>query len=167
MRTAAPVSRAMVVELPQPKSLPRTSAKTSRKRLTENVTKPTQSIWRDRRSSDLAIWVNVMRTAMTPMGTFTKKIQRQPMPLVIAPPMSGPMATAPPITAPYTPKAVPRSRPVNAAAIKANEVANMMAPPTPCTARARLSMRGVVDNPQTSEAAEKTMSPMAKILRRP
>ena len=37
---------------------------------------------------------------MTPMGTFTKKIQRQPMPLVMAPPMSGPMATAPPMTAP-------------------------------------------------------------------
>ena len=65
------------------------------------------------------------------------------------------------------PKAVPRSRPVNAAAIKASEVANMMAPPTPCTARARLSMRGVVDSPQTREAAEKTIRPMAKILRRP
>ena len=44
MSTAAPTSRPMVVVLPQPKSLPRTSAKTSRKRLTENVTKPTQSI---------------------------------------------------------------------------------------------------------------------------
>ncbi len=33
-------------------------------------------------------------------GTLTKKIQRQPMPLVMAPPMSGPMATAPPMTAP-------------------------------------------------------------------
>ena len=90
----------MVVALPQPKSLPRTSANTSRKRLTEKVTKPTQSIRRARRSSDLAIWVNVMRTATAPMGTFTKKIQRQPMPLVMAPPISGPMATAPPITAP-------------------------------------------------------------------
>ncbi len=64
------------------------------------MTKPTQSIFRERRSSDLAIWVNVMTTAMAPMGTFTKKIQRQPIPLVMAPPMSGPMATAPPITAP-------------------------------------------------------------------
>ncbi len=65
------------------------------------------------------------------------------------------------------PKAVPRSRPVKAAAISASEVANMMAPPTPCTARARLSMRGVVESPQTSEASEKTTRPMAKILRRP
>ena len=38
--------------------------------------------------------------ATAPMGMLTKKIQRQPMPLVRAPPISGPMATAPPITAP-------------------------------------------------------------------
>ena len=65
------------------------------------------------------------------------------------------------------PKAVPRSRPVNAAAISASEVANMMAPPTPCTARDRLSMRGVVERPQVSDASEKTTNPMAKIFRRP
>ena len=40
----------------------------------------------------------------------------------------------------------------------------MMAPPTPCTARARLSMSGVVESPHTSEASENTTSPMAKIL---
>ena len=39
-------------------------------------------------------------TASTPIGTLTKKIHRQPMPLVMAPPTSGPTATAPPITAP-------------------------------------------------------------------
>ncbi len=37
---------------------------------------------------------------MTPIGMLTKKIHRQPMPLVIAPPISGPTATAPPTTAP-------------------------------------------------------------------
>ena len=43
----------------------------------------------------------------------------------------------------------------------------MMAPPTPCTARARFNMMGVVESPQTSEASEKTTSPTAKIFRRP
>ena len=38
--------------------------------------------------------------ANTPRGRLRKKIQRQPMPLVMAPPTSGPMATAPPSTAP-------------------------------------------------------------------
>ena len=56
---------------------------------------------------------------------------------------------------------------MNALAISASEVANMMAPPTPCTARARLSMSGVVESPQTSEASEKTTSPTAKTSRRP
>ena len=45
--------------------------------------------------------------------------------------------------------------------MRASEVANMMAPPTPWTARARLSISGVVDSPQTSEDTEKTASPMA------
>ena len=64
------------------------------------MTKPTQSIRRSRGSFDSAILVNVMTMATTPMGTLTKKIHRQPMPLVMAPPISGPMATAPPMTAP-------------------------------------------------------------------
>ena len=38
--------------------------------------------------------------ATTPIGTLTKKIHRQPSPLVSAPPISGPTATAPPVTAP-------------------------------------------------------------------
>jgi hypothetical protein len=65
------------------------------------------------------------------------------------------------------PKAVPRSLPVKAAAMRASEVANMMAPPTPWAARARLSMREEVDRPQISEATEKTPSPMANTSRRP
>ena len=89
-----------MVALPQPRSFPRTSANTRQNRLTEKVTKPTQSMRRSWGSFDSAILVKVMMTARTPMGTLTKKIQRQPMPLVMAPPMSGPMATAPPMTAP-------------------------------------------------------------------
>ena len=51
--------------------------------------------------------------------------------------------------------------------MRASEVANMMAPPTPWTPRARLSISGVVDSPQTSEDAEKTARPMANRRRRP
>ncbi len=45
---------ATIVALPQPRSLPRTSAKTSRNKLAENVTKPTQSTRRVRGSFDSA-----------------------------------------------------------------------------------------------------------------
>ena len=43
----------------------------------------------------------------------------------------------------------------------------MMAPPTPWAARARLSISEEVDNPQTSDEAEKTPRPMANTSRRP
>ena len=65
------------------------------------------------------------------------------------------------------PKAVPRSRPWKADAIKATEVANMTAPPTPWTAREKFNMVELVASPQVSEASEKIPSPMAKTSRRP
>ena len=51
--------------------------------------------------------------------------------------------------------------------MSATEVANMTAPPTPCTARAMLSINGLVDRPQTSDDTVKMASPMAKTSRRP
>ena len=59
------------------------------------------------------------------------------------------------------PNAVPRSLPAKAWAIRASEVANMMAPPTPWAPRAKLSMSGEVDSPHTSDDAEKIARPMA------
>ena len=61
------------------------------------------------------------------------------------------------------PSAVPRSRPVNAAASKASEVANIAAPPTPCSARERLSGVGALDNPHSNEATVKSTRPPTKI----
>ncbi len=66
----------------------------------EKVTNPIQSTRRTAGSRESAILVRVMSMATTPMGRFTKKIQRHPIPLVMAPPSSGPIATAPPTTAP-------------------------------------------------------------------
>ena len=66
----------------------------------EKVTKPIQSMRRVVGSLESCTLARVMTMATTPMGMLTKKIHRQPMPLVMAPPISGPTATAPPITAP-------------------------------------------------------------------
>ncbi len=63
--------------------------------------------------------------------------------------------------------AVPRSLPEKAWAMRASEVANMMAPPTPWAARDRLSMSGEVESPQRSEETEKMPRPMANTPRRP
>ena len=64
------------------------------------MTKPSQSIRRPVEIFALSTLDRVMTTATTPIGMLTKKIHRQPIPLVMAPPTSGPMATAPPTTAP-------------------------------------------------------------------
>ncbi len=101
------------------------------------------------------------------MGTFTKKTHCQPMPVVMIPPTRGPTATAAPVTAPNTPNATPRSRPRNAWASRARDVANIIAPPTPCTARARLSVSGLEESPQTAEESVNTTRPAAKMRRRP
>ena len=94
------MNRPVISGLPHPSSGPRTSAKTSMKSAPENETNPIQSMRLVLGSFDPATRVRVMKTASTPIGTLTKKIHRQPMPLVMAPPTSGPTATAPPITAP-------------------------------------------------------------------
>ena len=93
--------------------------------------RPAQSTPEALGSRESATWVSVMNTATTPIGTFTKKIHCQPMLEVMIPPTTGPTATAAPMTAPYTPKAVPLSLPWKAWATSASEVANSIAPPVP------------------------------------
>ncbi len=98
---------------------------------------------------------------------FTKKIQRHDKPLVITPPSTGPIATATPVNAPNTPKATPRSDGLNAWASKAREIANMIAPPTPCNARASERKTMPVAPPHNADPSVKTTIPMANMRRRP
>ncbi len=118
----------------QPSSLPRTRAKTSMNSAAEKVMKPIQSIRRVLGSRDSWTLARVTMMATMPIGTLTKKIQRHPMPLVIAPPTSGPTATAAADHGPVdaegrAPLLAPEGR-----AMRASEVANMMAPPDPLDA---------------------------------
>ena len=98
---------------------------------------------------------------------LTRKIQRHDRPLVSAPPRTGPTATATPVTAPKTPNATPRSLPRNAFASSARPVANMIAPPTPWAARARLRNVEPEARPQSSEPSVKTTIPIENSSRRP
>jgi hypothetical protein len=110
-------------------------------------------------------WVKAI--AAMPIGTLTKKIHSQPSVSVIAPPISGPTATDAPIVAPQTPKATPRSRPMKAPASSASEVANIIAPPTPCRPRATFRKVDVVASPHRNDAAVKTARPTMKTSLRP
>src|SRR5271154_4196219 len=165
--TAEAVRKLTMRVEPQPFSLPSISANTSRNSEPENVTRPIQSTPVALGSRDSLTWLSVNTTAHTPIGTFTKKIHGQPMPAVITPPTTGPTATAAPMTAPNTPKATPRSLPWKASASSASEVANIIAPPTPCTARARFSASGLPARPQTAEEAVKTTRPAVNTRLRP
>ena len=112
-------------------------------------------------------WASVIAIVARPTGTFTKKIHSQPRCSVITPPMTGPTATEKPVVAPHSPIAVPRSLGGNSWAISASEVANIIAPPRPWTARAMFSTVGVPARPQTNEAATNRPIPVRKTSRRP
>ena len=78
------------------------------------------------------------------------------------------MLPPPAATKPKNPIAFARSagsvkRPI----ISESDTADAIAPPTPCTARAPMSMPCDVDSPQRSEARVKTVIPMRKSLRWP
>ena len=86
---------------------------------------------------------------------------------MIRPPTSGPIATAPPTTAPQTPNAIARSLPWNSCPIRASEVANIAAPPIPCKPRAKLSRVGSPAIPQRKDAKVKMPRPSEKTRLRP
>ena len=84
---------------------------------------------------------------MIPTGALKKKIQRQPSVSVSAPPTSAPSATAIPTVAPQAAIALPRSGPWNSWPISASPVANIAAPPRPCSARAAIRSDGALGRP--------------------
>ena len=76
----------------------------------------------------------------TPIGTLTKSTQRQFSHSTSIPPASSPMAPPPAETAAKTPNARLRSGPSRKVVlIRASEVGEAMAPPTPWRARAARS----------------------------
>ncbi len=167
IRTAAAIRQARIVALPHPSGLPRIRAKMKRKSDAEKVTSPGMSSGSGSLPKTLRTFCSVSTIATTPIGTLTKKIHSQPKFSVITPPISGPIATAPPTVAPQTPKAVARSLPWNSCPISASEVANMPAPPTPCRPRQRLSRVASSLIPQRNEATVKIAKPIVKTRRRP
>jgi hypothetical protein len=102
-----------------------------------------------------------------PIGAFTKKIHRQEMPEVSIPPSSGPTATARPVTAPQAPNATPRSLPRKESDSSASDIANMIAPPTPCKARDNCSITVLTAKPHSTDAKVKTARPTRYSRRRP
>ncbi len=94
-----------------------------------------------------------------PIGTFSQKIHCQEMCSVSEPPISGPLATATPVTAPKIPRAAPRRSAGIAAPIRVSVSGIMTAAPTPWTARKAISSSMPGERAAAAEAAVKRASP--------
>ena len=105
--------------------------------------------------------------ATTPMGMLMKNAQRQLAAVVSQPPRSGPRAAAAPAIAPHTPKATPRIRPVNVPEMMESVDGDVMAAPSPCSARAPISMPMEEAAPESTEPAMNTATPITNISLRP
>ena len=78
----------------------------------------------------------------TPIGTLTMKIHCQPKLSTSTPPSSGPAMVATPATAPHMPIGAPRLAGGNIAVMNAIVCGAIAAAPSPCTARAAISISG-------------------------
>ena len=103
-----------------------------------------------------------------PIGTLTRKIQCQFNAWVSTPPSKTPIAPPPEATKPEIPIAFARSiGSVNSVTTSDRPTAEASAPPTPCTARAAMSIVCVVESPQMIEAVVKPVMPIRKTRRCP
>ena len=102
-----------------------------------------------------------------PIGTFSQKMNCQLAPWVMAPPRSGPRATARPLMAPQTPSAAPRLAGGTAAVRIVRESGSTAAPPTPCTARAATSAPVEGASAAAALASVNRPTPPTKTRRRP
>ena len=102
-----------------------------------------------------------------PIGTFSQKIQCQEMPLTTAPPTSGPNATASPAMPLQAPMKAPR-RFAGTPALRIVSVSGVMiAPPTPCAARAAISAWALGASAAAADEIVKMPRPIASMRRRP
>jgi len=105
--------------------------------------------------------------ATTQTGTLIQKIHCQSSPSTTAPPTTGPIATASPLTPDQTPSARPRSRSGTACESRVSDRGITAAAPKPWTVRKVINSALVSDSPQPTEASVNTAMPTTKTVRRP
>ena len=166
-RTAAPASRAETTSTDvQPASLPRTRPHTIASRPAAERARPGRS---SRLFEPCVSWscLSASGISTSPNGTFSQKIHCQEMPCTIAPPTSGPSATARPPIPPQAPSATPRRFGGTAAERIVNVSGSTIAPPSPWIARAAISSFADPASAARAEPPVKIARPIAKSRRRP
>ena len=117
-------------------------------------------------------WLSRMRVstsgiASSPIGTLIQKIHCQLIPPTIAPPTSGPTATATPVMALKIPIAAPRFSGGKAALRSASATGVSSAAPAPCAARAAISQPTPGASAHAADASANSPRPAAYRFRRP
>ena len=102
-----------------------------------------------------------------PSGRLIKNAQRQSKSVASHPPRTGPTATIPPMVAPQTAKAIPRSLPWKFALTKDNVVGKTIAPPIPWTILAKIKADAESVEPAQTEETMKIRIPILSRSFRP
>ena len=108
-----------------------------------------------------------MSTTAAAIGRLMKKINRHDTAPISHPPRNGPTAAATPPSPDQAPIARDRSSGENDAWMIARLPGVSSAPPTPCRARAAISVAALGATPQASEATANQIAPIMKMRRRP
>ena len=165
--SSAPAPKlATTSKLPQPARLPRTRPQTS------PSTPPVTSVSPGMSSAESGPKLSGMRasasgTSASPSGTLSQKIHCQAMPSVIAPPTTGPAATARPVSEKKTPSAHPRRSGAKAELTSVNASVMISAAPAPCRTRPAMSQPTSGASAEAAEATAKIASPQANMRLRP
>ncbi len=104
---------------------------------------------------------------MIPSGMLMPKAHRHENEVVSQPPSSGPTAAIPPIVDPHTANAMPRSRPWKVAFSSDRVLGSIIAPPTPCTSRERMSRSPVGASAAATDEPANSTTPISSSRRRP
>ena len=150
----------------QPASLPRTRPQTTASRPPAERARPGRSS----RPFEPCVSCSCLSASgirTRPKGTFSQKIHCQEMPCTIAPPTSGPSATARPPMPPQAPSARPRRFGGTAAERIVSVSGSTIAPPSPWIARAAISSFADPASAARAEPPVKIASPIANSRRRP
>jgi hypothetical protein len=110
------------------------------------------------------MYLAMIHWARMPRGTLIRKIHRQPMNSMISPPRDGPRANPMATVAPIRPMARPRREGGASSVTMAMPRAWLMAAPTPCRARKKISQPTLGARPQSRDARVNSPSPRLKIF---
>jgi hypothetical protein len=173
-KAAAPIAERPImpkVQAGQPSACPSISGKTSRNTVAAARSTPPMSWAISGLGGVRGRIIAAAATVARPKGMLTRKIGRQSRPQMSAPistpPVSGPATEARPAVRPNSEKAKPRSCGGNITCAIASTCGIIMAPASPCSTRAAISVPMSGARPHRAEKSVNSTTPARKTFLRP